>query len=287
MSASIVVQLLIIGTLQGGIYALAAFGLSLIFGVSNVLNLAHGQFLMLGGLFSYILFMATKWNPLLLSLILIPLFFSIGFLFERGLIRPLLERRGHELVIASILVTLGASLAIEDITSFFWGPEEKGISYIMPSIQLGSMVISSIRLLGLLFIVLLTVAVHLFLKKTYTGRALRATTQNRQGAMLMGVNTFRIGSITFGIGTILASAAGVFYVILFTITPFIGIPLSIKYLCIIVMGGLGSLYGSLLGGLILGITEAMTGFFAPHWSETAAFFILVTILLIRPKGLLG
>ena len=285
--ASLIIQLLIIGTLQGGTYALAAFGLSLIFGVSNVLNLAHGQFLMLGGLLTFVLFTATKWNPLLLSLILIPLFFGIGYLFEKGLIRPLLGRKGHELVIASILVTLGASLAIEDITSFLWGPEEKGISYIIPSLNIGSMVISSVRLLGLLFITLLTVAVHLFLKKTYTGRALRATTQDRQGAMLMGVNTFRIGSITFGIGTILASAAGVFYVILFTITPFIGIPLSIKYLCIIVMGGLGSLYGSLVGGLILGITEALTGFFAPHWSETAAFFILVTILLIRPRGLFG
>jgi len=285
--ASLIIQLLIIGTLQGGTYALAAFGLSLIFGVSNVLNLAHGQFLMLGGLLTFVLFTATKWNPLLLSLILIPLFFAIGYLFEKGLIRPLLGRKGHELVIASILVTLGASLAIEDITSFLWGPEEKGISYMIPSLNIGSMVISSVRLLGLLFITLLTVAVHLFLKKTYTGRALRATTQDRQGAMLMGVNTFRIGSITFGIGTILASAAGVFYVILFTITPFIGIPLSIKYLCIIVMGGLGSLYGSLIGGLILGITEAVTGFFAPHWSETAAFFILVAILLIRPRGLFG
>ena len=285
--ASLIIQLLIIGTLQGGTYALAAFGLSLIFGVSNVLNLAHGQFLMLGGLLTFVLFTATKWNPLLLSLILIPLFFAMGYLFEKGLIRPLLGRKGHELVIASILVTLGASLAIEDITSFLWGPEEKGISYIIPSLNIGSMVISSVRLLGLLFITVLTVAVHLFLKKTYTGRALRATTQDRQGAMLMGVNTFRIGSITFGIGTILASAAGVFYVILFTITPFIGIPLSIKYLCIIVMGGLGSLYGSLIGGLILGITEAVTGFFAPHWSETAAFFILVAILLIRPRGLFG
>jgi len=285
--ASLIIQLLIIGTLQGGTYALAAFGLSLIFGVSNVLNLAHGQFLMLGGLLTFVLFTATKWNPLLLSLILIPLFFGIGYLFEKGLIRPLLGRKGHELVIASILVTLGASMAIEDITSFLWGPEEKGISYIIPSLNIGSMVISSVRLLGLLFITLLTVAVHLFLKKTYTGRGLRATTQNRQGAMLMGVNTLRIGSITFGIGTILASAAGVFYVILFTITPFIGIPLSIKYLCIIVMGGLGSLYGSLIGGLILGITEAITGFFAPHWSETAAFFILVAILLIRPRGLFG
>lgn len=284
---SVIIQLLIMGILQGGIYAVATLGLSLIFGVSNILNLAHGEFLMLGGLFTYILFTATKLNPLLLTLILIPLFFGIGFLFERGLIRPLSKRTGAELIIASVLVTLGASLAIEDITSYFWGPEEKGISYVMPSIQIGDMVISSIRLLGLLCITILTVAIHLFLKKTFLGKALRATTQNRQGAMLMGVNHLRIGSITFGIGTIMASIAGIFYIVLFTITPFMGIPLSMKYLCIIVMGGVGSLYGSLLGGLVLGITESITGFFAPHWSETAAFIILVTILLVRPKGLLG
>jgi branched-chain amino acid transport system permease protein len=285
--ASTIIQLLIIGILQGGIYAVATLGLSLIFGVSNILNLAHGEFLMLGGLFTYILFTATRLNPLFIALLLIPFFFGIGFLFERGLIRPLSKRTGPELVIASVLVTLGASLAIEDIASFFWGPEDKGISYVMPSINIGDMVISSIRLVGLLCIIVLTVAVHLLLKKTFLGKALRAITQNRQGAMLMGVNHLRIGSITFGIGTIMASIAGVFYIALFTITPFIGIPLSMKYLCIIVMGGVGSLYGSLLGGLILGVTESITGFFAPHWSETAAFLILVVILLIRPKGLLG
>jgi len=166
MPASVFVQLLIAGILQGGVYALAAFGLSLIFGVSNVLNLAHGQFLMLGALAVFFIFSFTELNPFLISILLIPLFFLTGSVFERGLIRRLMGRLPHEQVEASILVTLGAALAIQDITSFLWGSEDKGIAYFLPTIHIGEIYISFVRLLGLVFIILLTVALHFYLKKT-------------------------------------------------------------------------------------------------------------------------
>jgi branched-chain amino acid transport system permease protein len=287
MPVSTFFQLLIAGILQGGVYALAAFGLSLIFGVSNVLNLAHGQFLMLGALGVYLIFSLTPISPFLISILLIPLFFFMGCLFDMGLIRRLMGRLAHEQVEASILVTLGASLAIQDFASFLWGSEDKGIPYFLPTIQLGDIFISSVRLLGLGFIILLTLALHLYLKRTYLGKAIRAVTQNRRGASLVGINASRISTITFGIGTVLASLAGVFYVILYTVSPDIGIPLTIKYLCVIVLGGLGSLYGTLVGGTILGLAEAFTGYFSPHWGQTSAFLLLVVILLIRPKGLFG
>lgn len=287
MSASVFVQLLIAGILQGGVYALAAFGLSLIFGVSNVLNLAHGQFLMLGALGVFFIFSFTQLNPFLISILLIPLFFLVGSLFERGLIRRLMSRLPHEQVEASILVTLGAALAIQDITSFLWGSEDKGIAYFLPTIHVGDIYISSVRLLGLVFIILLTVALHFYLKKTYLGKSIRAVTQNRRGASLVGINASRVSTITFGIGTALAALAGVFYVILYTVSPEIGIPLTIKYLCVIVLGGLGSLYGTLAGGTILGLAEVFTSYFSPHWGGTSAYLLLVVVLLIRPKGLFG
>lgn len=287
MPFSVFIQLLIGGILQGGVYALAAFGLSLIFGVSNILNLAHGEFLMLGALAAFLIYSFIELNPFLISILLIPLFFFLGCLFERGLIRRLLGRLAHEQVEASILVTLGVSLAIEDFTAFFWGPEEKGIAYFLPSIQVGDIMISSVRLFGLGFIILLALALHFYLQKTFLGKSIRAVTQNRRGATLVGINTYRISTITFGIGSVLASLAGIFYVILFTISPNIGIPLTIKYLCVIVLGGLGSLYGTLVGGIILGLTEVFTGYVSPHWGETSAFLMLVGILLIRPKGLFG
>lgn len=287
MPVPIFSQLLIAGILQGGVYALAAFGLSLIFGVSNVLNLAHGQFLMLGALGVYLISSVTPLNPFLISILLIPLFFFMGSLFERGLIRRLMSRLPHEQVEASILVTLGASLAIQDFASFFWGSEDKGIPYFLPTIQIGDIFIPSVRLLGLGFIILLTLLLHLYLKKTYLGKSIRAVTQNRRGASLVGINTYRISTITFGIGTALASLAGVFYVILYTVSPDIGIPLTIKYLCVIVLGGLGSLYGTLVGGTILGLAEVFTSYFSPHWGQTSAFILLVVILLVRPRGLFG
>lgn len=287
MSVPIFFQLFIAGILQGGIYALAAFGLSLIFGVSNVLNLAHGQFLMLGALGVYLIFSFTPLNPFLIAVLLIPLFFAMGCLFDRGLIRRLMSRLPHEQVEASILVTLGASLAIQDVASFLWGSEDKGIPYFLPIIQIGEIFISTVRLLGLGFIILLTLALHLYLKKTYLGKSIRAVTQNRRGASLVGINAARISTITFGIGTALAGLAGVFYVILYTVSPDMGIPLTIKYLCVIVLGGLGSLYGTLVGGAILGLTEVFTSYFSPHWGATSAYLLLVAILLIRPKGLFG
>lgn len=283
-------QLLISGVLLGGIYALAAFGLALIFGVSNILNLAHGEFLMLGALVCFLLGEMFGINPFLSLLILIPLFFALGALFERGLLRLVLTKSGHEQLTASVLVTLGLSLFIEDMARSLWGSEEKGLLYSLPPIILGEgeVVISSVRLLALGCIVAITLAMHQLLLRTYVGKGIRAVTQNRHGAMLVGVNIAHLSLLTCGVGTALAAIAGVFYVLLYSINPSIGLPLTLRYLCIIVLGGLGSLLGALLGGIVLGLTEVFTGYLLnPHWQQTVAFLILVSFLLVRPQGLFG
>jgi branched-chain amino acid transport system permease protein len=281
-------QLLVGGILLGGIYGLAAFGLSISFGVLNVLNLAHGEFLMLGSLMSYAAFVHLGINPFVSALLVIPLFILIGVGFYTIFLRPISDKPHHQLLVASILVTLGVSLAIEDLTSFFWERPVTGIAYSMPAMEIGGVIISWLRLLILLFICGLAVFLQLYLKHSFTGRTIRAITQSREGAKVVGIPISRICALTFGLGVALAASAGVFYVTLFTVTPVIGIPLTVKYLCVVVLGGLGSLVGSVVGGLILGLAESMAAYYlGAEWSPCIAFVLLLSILIMKPEGLFG
>lgn len=281
-------QLLIGGILQGGIYALGAFGLSIIFGVLRVLNVAHGDFLMLGGLLTYWLYTDLGFPPFLAVAAVLPLFFLAGLVMERLFIRPVAGMGHHEFLVATILITLGISLSVEDITAFSLVHPVKGIDYFLPPFRIGGVVVSSLRLLFLALIVVLTAGIHLFLRRALVGKALRAVMEDREGAMLAGINIPAVSAISFGLGTALTAAAGVFFITLYPITPHIGIPLTLKYLSIIVLGGVGNLPGTLLGSLILGLAESLVGFYmGTEWSLTVAFILLITILLVRPKGLLG
>jgi len=269
-------------------YALGAFGLSLVFGVLNILNVTHGDFLMLGGLLCYGAYVALGLHPLLSLLIVIPAFFGVGCLFERILIRPLLSKAHHELLVGSILVTLGAALAIEDLVPFLWTQSFSGIPYTLPSLVVGDVVIPTLRLAILLSILALTGVLHVFLRHTFLGKALRAITENRWGAMRVGINLARLSMIAFGIGTALVASAGVAYVMLYSITPAMGIPLTLRYLTIVVLGGMGSLPGSVVGGIVLGMSEALTSLYiGPEWAPTVAFIALIIILIARPHGLFG
>jgi branched-chain amino acid transport system permease protein len=282
------VQVLIGGLLQGGLYALGAFGLSLVFGVLGILNVTHGDFLMLGGLLCYGGYVALGLDPLMALAIVIPAFFGVGCLFERVLIQPLLAKSPHEMLMGSILVTLGAALAIEDLVPFVWTQSFSGIPYTVRSLVIGEVVIPTLRLAVLLVILILTLILHLFLRHTLVGIALRAMTANRQGAMLVGVDPPRLSMLAFGIGTALVATAGVAHVMLYSITPTMGIPLTLKYLTIVVLGGVGSLLGSIFGGILLGVSEALTSLYiGPEWAPTVAFIVLIAILVTRPQGLFG
>ena len=281
-------QILTSGLLLGGIYALAAFGLSIVWGVLNILNIAHGEFLMLGALVAYGVYALLGINPFLIIVVIIPIFLVFSLFFEKMLIRPMGGETEMERLVASILITLGAALLIEDVTAFLWGKSFTGIPYSIGSLRLGGVVIPGLRLLILGFILALTLLIHFYLKRSYTGMAIRAITQNREAASIIGINTVRISMITFVIGTLLAAIAGVFYVVLYSMTPYMGLSLTVKYMCIVVLGGLGSLVGSFAGGLILGVTEAIVGYYLnPDWSPTVAYFALVAIILVRPQGLFG
>jgi branched-chain amino acid transport system permease protein len=149
-------------------------------------------------------------------------------------------------------------------------------------------VISSTRLLILVFIFFLALSLQFYLRKTYMGKSIRAITQCREGAKVVGIPTAMVSALTFGLGIALAASAGVFYVTLFTVTPVMGIPLTVKYLCVVVLGGLGSLIGSVLGGLILGVAESLTAYYCgAEWAPTIAFILLILILIVKPEGLFG
>jgi branched-chain amino acid transport system permease protein len=286
--AAALIQVLIGGLLQGGMYALGAFGLSLVFGVLGVLNVTHGDFLMLGGLLCYGAYVAWGLDPLVSLVIVMPVFFGVGCLYERVLIQPLLAKSPHELLMGSILVTLGAALVIEDLVPFVWTQSFSGIPYTVRSLVIGDVVIPTLRLAILLGIVALTFMLHLFLRHTFAGIALRALTQNRRGAMLVGINLPRLSMLAFGLGTALVATAGVAHVTLYSITPTMGISLTLKYLTIVVLGGLGSLLGSVFGGMVLGLCEALTSLYiGPEWAPTVAFTVLIVVLVARPQGFFG
>lgn len=286
--ASVLAQLTISGLLLGGIYALAALGFSLIFGVIGVLNIAHGDFIMLGGLAAFWLFSLLDFNPLVSLIVVLPVFLLVGFLFERALIRPVIRKSQTELLIASILVTFGASLAIEDVTAYAWGAYSKGVSFFLPSLSVFGVEIPSVRLLFFGIVVMITAVFVYFTRRSFVGKAIRAITQDKEAAEIMGINLSRISQITFGIGTALAALAGVLFVSITTITPYMGIPFTIRLLAIVVLGGTASLAGPLIGGLVLGLAEILTAFYVgPEWSSAVSLVILIAILLIRPRGLLG
>ena len=289
MDATILAQLIINGVLLGGVYALAACGLSLIFGVSGVLNLAHGEFLMVSGFLVYVLYETLAWNPFLLVAIVTPVFFLAGYLFEKGLIMPLAGRKEHVRLASAVLVTLGAALILEDAADFAsQGTQyEKSVDLFLPTLVIGNVYLPRLKLVMFALVLALIVGLYLFLKRTFLGLAVQSVTQNRRGALLNGVNTERINAIAFGIGTVLAAVAGGFEVINSYVAPNIGLPLTLKYLCIIVMGGLGSFLGVALGAIIIGLGESFVGFYQPAWGQTVAFLLLVLVLLIRPRGLFG
>ena len=199
MDFPILVQLIINGILLGGVYALAAFGLSLIFGVSGVLNLAHGEFLMLSGFFVFVI--SDRWgiNPFLMVALITPLFFFVGYIFEKALIQPLVLRKEQVRLASAVLVTLGAALIIEDVTAFVSLDVgfEKSVDFFLESWVIGEVYLDTVKMLVVGLVVVLIFLLFLFLKFTYLGLAVKAVSQNRVGALLNGVNTNRINAITF------------------------------------------------------------------------------------------
>lgn len=284
------VQASVNGLLIGGVYGLAALGLSLIWGVMKLVNLAHGVFIMLGAYLGYAMFHFLGLHPLLGMIAAIPLGAVGGVLIYRFLINRIVVAVANELEMEMmcLLFTFALSMIIYGGALNIWGSDLRGIPTLMPTISLAGIDIPSSRLLAFIFALGLGGALYLFLKKTYTGKAIRAVTQNRNYVMLDGIDPVWIFQISFSIGVVYALMAGVVISLITPITPIMGVYFLLKCFTVVVLGGLGNPVGAFLGGLVLGLAESYTSLFATYAvSPAIAFIALILILIFRPGGILG
>jgi branched-chain amino acid transport system permease protein len=283
----IIIQLLIGGILLGGLYALIAFGLSLIYGVVRILNFAHGTLLAVAGIGASVVFAAWALNPLLITAMLIPAFFAFGWAMYVYLLEPLKQRNPMQMTVGTVLVTVGLLLILSDVAALLAGPTPKNIPLELSVFMFGGIIISTTELYILSGVVALTLALLLILTRTWFGRAVRSVTQDTVGARLCGVRAGTIHAATVGLGSAIAAIAGVLYTLNFPINPYEGFALTVKAFTIIILGGIGNLPGALLAGIFLGIAEALTGFYwSSEWAPGLSIMLLLAILVVFPQGLL-
>jgi len=305
------------GILVGAIYALAALGLSLIFSVLGVLNLAHGDFVMLGGFLGFYVatsFSVSRFGFLSVLGILLVSFISIAILgaaYEFTLIKHILKRPSSEVLISSILVTVGTSFIIENI-GFIYMPKfipfqlsvfTIPLNLAQLSFNFGGVYLDGVKILALITVAMSTSLLYFFSRRTYLGKAMRAITQNRESTVLMGVNLQRISILTFALGSGFGALAGVSIAMTNNMNPGFGLPYTISLLSVMVLGGTKSYWGPLIGGLVIGFVEIFiqAPFLNPiiipalgvqisnleYWSPVVAIVFLILILMIKPTGLSG
>jgi branched-chain amino acid transport system permease protein len=280
------VQNLILGLLIGGTYALLASGLTLIFGVMNVINIAHGAFLILAAFLTWTLWDTTGLDPLLAVVFTTPVMFGLGYLLY---ITAVTRVRGTH-PSASVLLTFSLALVIEGVMGLVWGNTSHSIrpSYVNDSFHVGDLFVPKAQLYGGLLAVGVLVALYVILNRTWLGRAIRASAVNPQGASLVGVNVGGVAALTFAIGVATAGAGGSIVGVLFPFLPGSHYQWIARLLGIIVLGGMGSLPGAVAGALLLGVCETMTvTYIGPQWATAVPYLFIFVVLLVRPQGLLG
>ncbi len=279
----------ICGLLLGGIYALIAVGLSLQYGVARVLNVAHGEFIMLGAFAAWLLYSGLGISPLLALAICGPLGFVVGFGLHRTLYRRLRVSAPGAAAFegGSMLASFGLLFIIQNIALIIWGGDLRGYSYLSFPVHFGGVIFAANRLATLLAAVVIAAAFYLFLVHTRLGKAIRAAAQDPQAAGFMGVNIDRVLALCFGFGTLMAVLAGVLMSMCYTITPTMGLEYTITAIIVVVLGGLGSIPGSFLGGLLLGLIGSIVSYIQPGLSLAAYYVIFMLLLLVKPKGILG
>ena len=283
-----IIQALLNGLLLGGIYGLIAIGLTLPFGVMDIPNFAHGEFVMLAMYPTFFLWSVFGFDPLLSVPVVIPLFFLIGVGFYYLILRRLFAVNAS--TPARLLALAGLSIFLLNFAMYEWGTTHRVLkaSYGMSIIPIGPIIIRVPQLIGFIGSVVLTSLVMLFLNKTYTGKALLATAQDRDAAILMGINPWRMYMICFGLGVGLAAGAAPFLCTFQVIFPTVSMSLTLMAFVIVIMGGLGSVTGAYLGGLVIGMVESVISLLlTPELAWVAIFIVFVLILIYKPKGFLG
>jgi branched-chain amino acid transport system permease protein len=283
----IVLQVGIWGLYAGCIYILLAIGLNLIFGVMKVVNFAHGEFLMLGAYVTFTFYAISGFNPYVLLVASVPILILIGVTIERLCFRPILGTGK----LNEIFISIGLIYLIQNAAAVIWTDEYRIIHSPFESITISVFGVNLPLdyLIIIITTILILIGLYLFLRKTRLGKAMRATSQNRKGAMLMGINVEKMDMISFGIGAGLAGAAGTLWVVSGQVfTPYMGSIPAVKAFAIIIIGGLGSIPGAIVGGIILGLAENFAIFtIGGAWKDAISFLILIVVLIFKPTGLFG
>lgn len=289
---------LLMGIFLGGLYVLIALGLSLVFGVMKLINVAHGDLVILGTYFAFFVmtgvFLGHKYSimanlavdPILSLVIGMPLLFAIGFAIQKYL----MSRAFKISMEAPLLIAFGISLVIQNTCQRIWSPLSRGLTppYALQCFSVGALRIPLVYMLDFIAALVVMLALREFLKRTYLGKAIDAASQDKIAASLMGINNNRVYALAFGIAMATAAIAGVFLGLTFPFTPLSGVSFLIIAFGVVIIGGLGSMLGTFIGGMILGLAQTFGGYFLGATEQMLVLYVLVLVVLaVRPQGIFG
>ncbi|MDD5935692.1 MAG: branched-chain amino acid ABC transporter permease [Clostridiales bacterium] len=281
------IQTLINGLQTGSIFALIAIGYTMVYGIAKMINFAHGDIIMVGAYTICVLTMDTKIPVVLAIIITILVCTVVGILTERLAYKPL--RKAPSLAV--LITAIGVSLFLQSLALIIFGEKQRPFESIIkiPPIEFGNIVIQGVALVTFIVTIICMVVLNIFIKKTKLGRAMRAVSEDKQAAQLMGINVNKTISLTFAIGSALAAVAGILYICQYlAVKPTLGALPGIKAFVAAVLGGIGSIPGAMVGGILLGVIEALSKFYLPsELTDAIVFGVLVLVLLLKPSGLLG
>ena len=286
----IIAQNIVSGVMVGALYGLAALGLSLVFGVLKVLNVAHGELIMIGGYTTFWLFNLYGIDPLVSLVIVIPTLFLIGMLLHWGLFSRVVQLDEENRIKNSLLIGFGLTLVLQSLAIQLWTADERSVTptYATAAFEIFGIRFPVVRLAGLVVAFLSVAALEIFLNRSYWGKAIRATAEDWQTAALTGINIKSTYLFTFGLGASLAGIAGTLVTMSFSISPFIGLQWTLKALIVVVLAGLGSIGGVIAAGILLGVTEALSAYaFGGQYRELVGLILFLIVLSFRPQGLFG
>jgi len=280
-------QLLIFGLTWGGLFALTANGLNLINGVTNILNLAHGELVMLSAYTMFWLFTILGLSPILSMLASAPLFFLIGMAIQRLVVYPIIKAdpRIDRVERASLIVFFGVLLFIQNSALLIWSADYRVVTYLNEPLKFWKLSIAANRVVVLIVALMVCFMLHFFLKNTFLGKAIRAISQDREAGMVLGINPTYMGLLSFGLGTALAGMSGSLAGMIYVITPTMGFIFTIKSFIVMLIGGLGSTMGTLVAGICLGVFEALGAFLLGEgYKEAIDYIVLLLFILLMSKG---
>jgi branched-chain amino acid transport system permease protein len=274
------------GVLTGLVYGLMALGLSVIFGVVRVVNFAHGEMMTIAMYLAVVLFSAFHLDPLVMLVPIAAVLFAFGYALQAGLINPFITRPEH----SQFLLLVALAIIIVNTLLIIFGPDARSVQtpYAFDSFQLGALIVDASKAYAGAAAILFAVLLFAFFRFTLAGKAIRACADNYTGALVVGLNVKRLYALTFGLGAACVGAAGTMMVLIIDVTPILGPGYTLLAFVIVITGGLGSMPGALIGGVLIGLTEALAGLlFTPSAKSMFAFGILVLVLLFRPQGIFG